>query len=153
MSSQQTLRDLMTEIGPLLDLAQITEFSEDASWHLVFDTDIHMDIEYDPKGERLMITGDLSELPQERENTCVALLRYNYLWTEHGGVRAALDGVPGRLVLMLEMPVARLEISRLCAALRNLRTVIETWRAILSGKTSAREAAEQVITMAGIIRC
>lgn len=153
MSSQQAVHDLMAQIGPVLELAQVTEFADDASWRLVFDADTQMDIEYDPQGERLMITGNLAAEPQNREKAFEALLRYNYLWTAHGGVRAALDGVPGKLVLMLEMPTARLEMSHLCAVLQNFRTVIDGWRAILKGNTSTQAADELPVDWTGIIRC
>lgn len=153
MSSQHAIHDLMVQIGPVLDLSQVTEFPEDASWHIAFNADIGMDIEYDPDCERVMITGDLGAEPQNREKVYAALLHYNYLWTVHGGVRAALDGLPGRLVLMLEMPISHLEMSHLCAVLQNFRTVIEGWQDILKDNTAKNEVAVLPIHMAGIIRC
>lgn len=153
MPSQQAIHDLMAQIGPVLDLAKVTEFSEEASWHLAFDADIGMDIEYDPDGERVMITGGIAAEPTNREKVYEALLHYNYLWTEHGGVRAALDGLPGHLVLMLEVPISRLEMSYLCAVLQNFRTVIEGWQVILKDNAIKKETAVLPIHMTGIIRC
>lgn len=77
----------MTQIGPALDLAQVTEYAEDAAWHLIFDADIHMDIEYDPNSGRIMITADLAAVPHQREKIFETLLHYNYFWTERGAAK------------------------------------------------------------------
>jgi len=37
MPSQQTIHDLVTQIGPVIDLAQVTAFPDDAAWRMVFD--------------------------------------------------------------------------------------------------------------------
>lgn len=153
MSSQQTIHNLMMQLGPVFKLHQVTEFAEDLSWHIVIDESTRMDIEFDEKGDRLILTADVAAVKmQAREKTFELLLRYNYLTTEHGGVRAALDGTPGRVVLMVEMPCCNLEISRLCCVLQNLRTVVDGWRTVLVSIASGVISSKESYAMAGMIR-
>jgi len=79
-------------------------------------------------------------------------LRYNYLWTEHGGVRAALDGSPGNVVLMIETPGSGLEISKLCNILQGFRAAVEGWRGVLASIASGRAASDTLAIADGMIR-
>lgn len=141
MSSQQAVHDLIVLVGPTLDLAQVTEFEEDAAWRLVFDESIWVDLEYDDEGDRLILTGMVGAVAEAaRARAYEALLRYNYLTTEHG-VRAALDGAPGDVVLMVEMPAADADLPLLCQVLRDFRVVVEGWREAL-GSIAAETSSQ-----------
>jgi hypothetical protein len=60
----------------------VIEFTEDRSWHLVFDASTTIDVDYDEGGDRLMLTANVAALAADaREKSFGALLRYNYLWT------------------------------------------------------------------------
>lgn len=132
MSSQQAIHDLIAQIGPILDLAQVTAFPEDACWRAVFDAATWIDVEYEAAGDRLVLTATVGPVEESaRQRSYEALLRYNYIWTEHGGVRGALDGTPGNVVLMIEMPAAGVDLPRLCQVLQNFKVVVEGWRELL----------------------
>jgi hypothetical protein len=153
MSSWQAVHDLIARVGPALDLQQVIEFTEDRSWHLVFDASTTIDVDYDEGGDRLMLTANVAALAADaREKSFGALLRYNYLWTEHGGVRAALDGSPGNVVLMIETPASGLEISRLCNILQNFRNVVEGWRVVLASIASGGAVSNAPFASEGMIR-
>ena len=133
MSSQQAIHDLMGQIGPVLDLAQVTSFPDDACWRAVFDGGSWIDLEYDAAADRVVFTGNVGPVEEgARQRTYEALLRYSYAWTEHGGVRAALDGAPGNVVLMIEVAADSLDLPRLCQVLQNFKGVIEGWREVLA---------------------
>ncbi|MBS1196605.1 MAG: type secretion chaperone, CesT family [Proteobacteria bacterium] len=153
MSSQRAIHELMAQVGPVLDLDRVTEFAEDQTWHLVFDESTSVDVEYDDDGNRLMLTGDVGAVPsQSREKAFEALLRYNYLWTEHGGVRGALDGSAGNVVMMVEMTASGLDITRLCSVLQNFRAVVEGWRDVLTSIADGSNVSEAPFNSPGMIR-
>jgi hypothetical protein len=153
MSSERAVHELMLQVGPVLDLEQVTEFAEDHAWRLVFDAATAIDIEYDSYADRLVLTADVAPVElHAREKTFEAMLRYNYLWTEHGGVRAALDGAPGRAVLMIEMPASGLEMTRICAVLKNFSAVVEGWRGVLASIATAGGASDAPFNATGMIR-
>jgi hypothetical protein len=74
------------------------------------------------------------------------------LWTQHGGVRAALDGAPGNVVLMIETPAAGLEVSKLCNILQGFRAAVEGWRGVLSSIASGGTASDTLQFSEGMIR-
>jgi hypothetical protein len=153
MSSWQAVHDLMAQVGPVLELQQVTEFAEDRTWCLVFDESTGIDVDYDERGDRLVLTANVAavEAPAQAKSY-EALLRYNYLWSEHGGVRAALDGAPGKVVFMIETPVSGLEISKLCNILQGFRAVVEGWRGVLASIASGGTASDTLVFADGMIR-
>lgn len=153
MNSTQAIHELMVEIGPILDLQQVTEYAEDSAWLLVCDDETRIDAEYDQANERLMLTGDVAVVAEHaRAKVYEALLQYNYLWTEHGGVRAALDASQGMVVLMFELQVAALDISRLSSVLLNVREVVEGWRRILASIEAGGDGADVIHPAPGMVR-
>jgi hypothetical protein len=153
MSSWQAVHDLMTRVGPVLDLQQVTEFAEDQAWRLVFDASTGVDVDYDGRGDRLVLTATVAAVEAHAQaKSFEALLRYNYLWTQHGGVRAALDGAPGNVVLMIEVPAAGLDVSKLCTILQGFRAVVEGWRGVLASIASGSAASDTLVFSEGMIR-
>jgi hypothetical protein len=109
--------------------------------------------EYDEPGARLVLTGTVGAVAEHaRARAYEALLQYTYIWPEHGGVRAALDGPQGMVVLMLELPLAGLEISRLSSVLQNFRGVIEGWRGILASITAGGGETSVAFPPSGMTR-
>lgn len=147
MTTSQTVHDLMAQIGPVLDLAQVTEFAADDAWTLVFDDGQRVYAEFDDAGQRLVLTAEVSAVEEHtRARACEALLRWNYLWGSHGGVRAALDGAPGKVVLLLDLPLSGLELPQLCGVVRALGETADRWRDAF-GSLGAGGAAVALPTM------
>lgn len=133
MREIQAMRDLMVRVAPTLDLKHVTEYAEALAWALVFADEMRIDAEYDDANHRLILTGDGAAIPElARERAYETLLSYGYLWTEHGGVRAALDASTRTVVLMIELSAEELDVSRLAAVLHNFRGTIEGWRGVLA---------------------
>ena len=151
--SLQAIHELMAQAGPVLELEQVTEFAEDAAWALAFDRETQIDVEYDEAGARLVLTGNVGAVPEHaRAKAYEALLQYTYIWTEHGGVRAALDPLNALVVLMVELPVAGLEISRLASVVQNFRGAIEGWRGVLASIAAGGGEAAVAFPDSGMLR-
>lgn len=153
MASKQAIHELMVQIGPVLDLAYVTEFADDNAWMVAFDTATQIDLEYDEAGARLVLSADLAEVPEPAKSRAhELLLEYNYLWSEHGGVRAAIDAPRSMVVLMLDLRAEELEVSRLCGVLQNLRVIVEGWREALAAIAAREEPANFALPVATMIR-
>ncbi len=132
MSSRQTVQALIAETAPLLELASVTAYDDRDAWLLAFDDETMLDIEHDAVEDRLVIAGGIWVVADAaRLAVYEMLLQYNYLWTETGGLRMALDGLPGQVVLMFELPVSGIGASRLSRVLDKMAGIQRTWRQAL----------------------
>src|SRR5437868_12105859 len=104
MASQQSIHDLVAQIGGMLDVEAVMEFEQERAWMVAFDPGTRIDLEYEDESQRLMLTGNVAGVEQHlRAKAYEALLQYTFLWTEHGGVRAAIDPTQDVVVLMVEV--------------------------------------------------
>jgi len=153
MATLEAVQGIMMRVGTTLDLQQVTEFAEDGAWSLIFDATTTIDAEYDEARQRVIFTGDIGAVPaQARERALELLLQYSYLWPEHGGVRAALDGPSGHAVLMVDLAAQDIELTRFCDALSNFRAVVDGWRNVLASMTTRGGATGASLDMTGFIR-
>jgi hypothetical protein len=134
--SQPHLHQLMSEIGPLLDLDEVIEHAGEAVWVLALADGAVVEAEYDEAaGGRLLLSMELGE-PAEAGAAELhrTLLQYNYLWRQTGGVRMALAG---RVVVQgLELAVPGLDLSTLAAALTGLHGNAALWRDLLASSAA-----------------
>ena len=96
--------------------------------------------EHQPDDGRLWLSTEVCEPPGERLALYELILQYNARWKETGGVRLALDGPEGSVVLAYDMPLAGLDLPRLQTVIRNFRDTLDGWRKIVaaSGQTAGR---------------
>jgi hypothetical protein len=138
LHSKDAIHQVMREIGPVLDLMQVSAYGERDAWLVAFGGGAVFDIEYDAGLNRLVMTGVIGEVAEHaRSRVYEVLLQYNYVWTETGGVRMALDGTPGRVVMMFELPAAEVHLALLGEVLMNMAQVRNTWRHILQDHSDA----------------
>jgi hypothetical protein len=145
------MRPLMSEIGPLLELAEVVEFAEQSLWVLVFDDGTWVEVELDAQQQRVLFTNEAGELPADRaEAVCRTLLAASLLWRQTGGLHYALDG--HTVVQMLELPLAQLDLSTMATVLRNLQAGAQRWRAILAAPAAEPGAIAPISYTSGALR-
>lgn len=145
MSSKEHVHNLMLEIGPALELMEVTEFDEDNLWVLVRDEACVIEVEYDDDQKRIMLSTEIGQ-PHEadRKNIYEMLLQVNYLWQETGGLRIGLDGPVGKVVQMFGTSVIDLHLGQLKTILTNFFDSARTWHEIISqGGLAEKEVAEK----------
>ena len=64
MTGPSHVRTLMREIGPLLELDQVTEFDGEREWALVVDADMVVHADYVEADDRLMLSIELGQPPE-----------------------------------------------------------------------------------------
>lgn len=126
--SIETIHRLMTEIGPLLDLAEVVSFPEQCLWTLTLDNGAVVECELEASGERLLCSMEAGELVDEADMRL--MLQYNLLWSQTGGMHFALAG--GTAMLLRELPSAALDLPTLSAAVVDLQEQASVWRQIFS---------------------
>jgi len=148
MSGYEQVRALMAQIGPVLELAEVLEQAERHAWTLVDQDATVLFAEFLPAEAMLFLSAEAGAPPPEhRAGLYHLMLQYNARWQETGGVRLALDGPDGAVVQAYTMPVADLDLARLCTVIRNFRANLGGWRTII-----ADAAATPDINTLGMIR-
>lgn len=145
MSSKEHVHNLMLEIGPALELMEVTEFDEENLWVLVRDEATVIEVDYDDVQKRIMLSTEIGQ-PDEarRKNIYEMLLQANYLWQETGGLRIGLDGPGGNVVQMFGASVTDLHLGQLKTILTNFIDSAKAWHEIISqGGFAEKEAAEE----------
>jgi hypothetical protein len=140
MPDKAHVHALMTEIGPALELAEVTEFEQDNLWTLVLRDGVVLFVDYEPEDQRLWLSADVCvPLPGDHLRLYELMLQYNARWQQTGGVRLALDGPEGSVVQAYDLPVAGLDLHRLQNVIRNFRDTLAGWRKIVATGVGASQ--------------
>ena len=138
MSSKQHLHTLMAEIGPCLNLLELTEYEDDDSWWLVFDQQTVVIADYVAAEDRLVLSATVATpAAADRLRIYATVLQYNYHWEDTGSIRMALEGPAGSLVQISDLRVTGLDLQTLHNGLSNFNDKIHAWREALHPQTSA----------------
>ena len=148
MSAKDHMHRLMSEIGPLLELAAVIEADDGDGWILAIEEDDSVLVELDETEGRIFLCADAG-LPDDaaRPGLYETLLVYNGQWHASGGVRMALDAPGGEVMQILELPAAGLDAARLAQVFVAFLEVLSGWRAVVAG--SAHAAGEVDASMPG----
>lgn len=131
MTASEAHHLLVDAIHPLEPVLIEPQTGRDA-WFVELGDGSAFDIEYDGRCHRFVICVSICEVPdQARLQIYEALLQYNFLWPQSGGLRMAIDGTPGQVVMLLDLPLTSLESSRLALALENMADIQRSWREII----------------------
>jgi hypothetical protein len=156
MTGKEQVHDLMSGIGPLLELLEVTEFDEENVWTLVVDEETVVFADYQDEGERLVLSTEVGAPPPgDRKGLYELLLTYNNQWGETGGVRLALDAPDGSVVQIYDLALAGLDLPKLQAVIGNFVDVARAWREIVArgGEGGGEPAAGPIDPfMSGMIR-
>ena len=137
MTAAQAARRTLVEAAQLLDF-QWLDYADSDAWRLVADGGTAFDVEHDEGSGRLVIQSDIGTVSDAAcTRVYEILLQYNYLWSQTGGIRMALDGPAGQVVMMFDVQTADLEVSALCGMLTRMSRLQKAWREILKDAVGA----------------
>ena len=155
MHTKDSAARLLQETLVAMGLPPAAAYEGEDAWRIAMATGHALDVEYDDEAARLMITGDIGEIAAASRLTMYeTLLQYNFIWSQTGGVRIALDGSTHRAVVMFEVALPNLAVPRLSMVLANLARVQEAWIEILSqaGTTGASHSTPLPLPEEGAFR-
>lgn len=157
MTGPSRVQALMREIGPLLELEQVSVFDGGREWALVVDAATVVHADYVEADDRLMLSIELGRPPEaSRHRIYELLLLYNHGWAETGGVRMALESQGGTVVQLFETGAADLDLVGLRNVVAGFVELARHWRdGITRGvETAAAEGGADLgrLMMLGAIR-
>lgn len=135
MASLQNIENLMTEIGPLLDLQEVLQSTETLTWNLVWDDGLEVVAEYDEEDERVTFATVIGTVPEQGvEALALMFLQFNGLWHQTGGVRIGVE--ENAFIQLYDLSALNLDASALYTVLNNFTAKARSWTAILAGENT-----------------
>ncbi len=132
MTPADFLRQLLTEIGPALDLEGVSEFDE-RTWVVVRDDDTSVLAELTDDGEALVLSAELGAPDDEcRLATLETALIANYGVTSPFAPRLSLTGRDGALQVAKPVAVSGLTLEVLKDSLNQMFVQIDQWRNVMA---------------------
>lgn len=144
MQTADHVRQVMSEVGPLLELAEVSEAEGGTAWALRIDENSVVFAELDEANDRLVLTVDVG-MPTEanRGELLETLLAYSGQWMRTGGIRMVLDEPGGRVVQMFDLAAVDLEVTRFAGVLVNFVDIAAGWRKVVSDERPISAAGER----------
>lgn len=132
----ERMQIMMEEIGPSMSEIEAVIQSEEKNWAIQFDDQSIIMLEWADSPDRVVLTAMLGT-PTESMQMSVyeTLLCYNLLWKDTGGVKMALSGPGGELVLLYELFAGSITLSELQTVLTNFVSIAQVWSVYVTGES------------------
>lgn len=132
MTPAEHLRQLLTELGPALDLEGVSEF-DTGTWVIVRDDETSVHAELNEAAHVLVLSSELGTPDEEcRLATYEAALIANYAATSPFAPRLALTGRSGSLQVVKSINAGGLDLEHLKSAVSELFTQVDRWRNVMA---------------------
>jgi hypothetical protein len=130
----ERMQIMMEEIGPSMSEIEAVIQSEEKNWAIQFDDQSIVMLEWAESPDRIVMTAMLGT-PTESMQLSVyeTLLCYNLLWKDTGGVKMALSGPGGELVLLYELFSGNLTLNELQTVVSNFVSIAQVWSVYVTG--------------------
>jgi hypothetical protein len=131
----ERMQIMMEEIGPAMSEIEAVIQSEEKNWAIQFEDQSIVMLEWAENPDRVVLTAMLG-VPSETMQLSVyeTLLCYNLLWKDTGGVKMALSGPSGELVLLYELFASNLNRNELQTVLINFVSISQVWSVYVTGE-------------------
>ena len=135
-SHLERMQIMMEEIGPSMPEIEAVIQSENTNWAIQFEDQSILMLEWAEQPDRVVLTTMLGT-PSDSMQLSVyeTLLCYNLLWKDTGGVKMALSGPGGELVLLYEMFASNLNLSEMQVVLTNFLNIAQVWSVYVTGES------------------
>ena len=139
MIQTEQIHQLFEELGPASDDVAGVAQTGDNSWAVAYDDDTIVSFEFVAEQDKLVLSIDLGAAEESRRLAVYsALLSYNFLWRETGGVKMALGG--DDLYQLFELNAVGLTLTDLRNVLGNFVEKARAFRSFVAGETAAEVA-------------
>ena len=146
MTGFEVIQQLMTEIGPQLELAEVAEFTAEKSWVLVLDDTTIVSATFDESQAKLVFASEVAVPNGPGRHACYErLLVFNNQWASTGGLRFALDMPAGTAVLLFDLPLVSMDLQRLSSCVESFIRQVEVWRLMIA-EAAENEGADETKT-------
>lgn len=120
---------IVQELGPQTTEIDAVLQQDESNWVLMLEDESAIIIEWASNPSRLVLSANLGR-PGEGSQLPVyeTLLSYNLLWQDTGGVRMAIDGPQGEVMLIYDLFDDHLTVADLQTVVLNLASIAGIWR-------------------------
>lgn len=135
-TSLERMQIMMEEIGPSMSEIEAVIQSEEKNWAIQFEDQSIVMLEWADQPDRVVLSAMLGA-PSEKMQLSVyeTLLCYNLLWRDTGGVKMALAGPGGELILLYELHASELNLNELQTVLSNFSRIAQIWSVYVMGES------------------
>ena len=118
------IQDLISQIGPVFPDIDAVIQTEDPSWAIQFVDELVVMIEQLEQPDRMVFSSEIGAVTDDQELPVYeALLCYNLLWKDTGGVKIGLAGPKGTLIVTSELLLEGLTLMSFQEALTNFTNI------------------------------
>ena len=118
------IQDLISQIGPVFPDIDAVIQTEDPSWAIQFVDELVVMIEQLEHPDRMVFSSEIGTVADDQELPVYeALLCYNLLWKDTGGVKIGLAGPKGILIVTTELLLDGLTLMTFQEALTNFTNI------------------------------
>ncbi len=121
------IQDLISQIGPVFPDIDAVIQTEDPSWAIQFVDELVVMIEQLEHPDRMVFSSEIGTVADDQELPIYeALLCYNLLWKDTGGVKIGLAGPKGILIVTSELLLDGLTLMTFQEALTNFTNIAKS---------------------------
>ena len=121
------IQDLISQIGPVFPDIDAVIQTEDPSWAIQFVDELVVMIEQLEHPDRMVFSSEIGTVADDQELPIYeALLCYNLLWKDTGGVKIGLAGPKGILIVTTELLLDGLTLMTFQEALTNFTNIAKS---------------------------
>ena len=126
---------MMEEIGPSMPEIEAVIQSEEKNWAIQFDDQSIVMLEWAEKPDRIVLSSMLGSPSEDMQlSVYETLLCYNLLWKDTGGVKMALAGPGGELILLYELHASDVMLNDMQTILSNFVSIAQVWSVYVMGE-------------------
>lgn len=129
----EQIQQLIQELGPhMQDIDAIVQ-TEEPSWAIQFSDETIVIIEAAEDPARMVFSAELGSANDTNQHAVYeALLCYNLMWRDTGGVKIGLAGPQGTLIISTELCLESLMLNDLQHTLKNFLKITRSWQSFVS---------------------
>ncbi len=132
----ERMQIMMEEIGPSMSEIEAVIQSEEKNWAIQFEDQSIVMLEWTDSPDRVVLSAMLGTASESMQlSVYETLLCYNLLWKDTGGVKMALSGPGGELVLLYELFASNLSLNELQTVLANFVSIAQVWSVYVTGES------------------
>jgi hypothetical protein len=132
-TTTEQIQQLVQELGPSMPEIDAVVQTEEPSWAIQFSDETIVIIEAAEQPERLVVSAELGVAQENTElQVYEAMLSYNLMWQESGGIKIGLAGPKGALIISAELCLVGLTLMDLQLSLNHFLKITRAWSQYLA---------------------
>ena len=129
----EQIQQLIQELGPSMQDVDAIVQTEEPSWAIQFSDETIVIIEAAEDPARMVFSAGLGSASDTNQHAVYeALLCYNLMWRDTGGVKIGLAGPQGALIISTDLCLEGLILNDLQLTLKNFLKITRSWQAFVN---------------------